>query len=233
MDRLNADPEIAFLVPDGPLDPQEAYLTRLRASMGGRSDAAFYTPFNIRDDGYRQRWQAVPTVEDLKDGNHSLWHVPGGPLSLLTYSGLDQVIPDPWEGWTEQRPGADPTTPYFGGGCPAEIGLELWTRHRPYSKQERASLPVLVSYWDDDHDLLVASDFEWIGGHYGSAPPQTRRWWDRLRAWMRRNAVRLSDHRQTFWAFPSAFEKLRAGMAYEARGWDLNESIRAAARQTT
>src|SRR5215510_14187999 len=113
VDRLNADPEIAFVVPDGPLDPEKVYANRLRALMGDSTEATFYGPIGVVDDGYRQRWKAVRTVEGLKDGNHSLWHIPAGPLPLLTKSGPDMPISNPWAGWTERRPGADPTTPYF------------------------------------------------------------------------------------------------------------------------
>jgi hypothetical protein len=59
VDRLNADPEIAFLVPDGPLDPEVAFLNRLRAAMGERTEGTFYLPFGAPDDGYRQRWKAA------------------------------------------------------------------------------------------------------------------------------------------------------------------------------
>jgi hypothetical protein len=228
VDRLNADPEIAFIVPDGPLDPEEAYANRLRASVGDRTEATFYGPFGIVDDGYRQRWKAVRTVEGLKDGNHGLWHIPAGPLPLLAEGGSARGIPDPWAGWTEQWPGADPTTPYFGPGHAAHIRLELWTRHRPYSDEENASLPMRISYWDREQDIFVASDFQWIGGHYSPPPPQTRRWWDRLKAWFGRSAAKLADGRQTFWAFPSALRKLKGGTAYYSRGWDLSESIRTA-----
>ena len=231
VDRLNADPEIAFLVPDGPLDPEVAYVKRLRAFMGDRRGATFYGELRRIDDGYRQRWKAVGSVEGLKDGNHSLWHVPAGPLPLLLQDGPDRVIPDPWEGWTEQRPGADPTTPYFGAAHPAVIHLELWARHRPYTEEEKGSLPLLDSHWDGDQDLLVASDFGWIGGWNGRPPAQTRRWWNRLKAWFGRTATPLADGRVTFWAFPSALRKLKGGMAYYCRGFELSESIRAAEAQ--
>jgi len=228
IDRLNRDPEIAFLVPDGPLDPQEAYANRLRASMGDRTEAVFYGPFGVIDDGYRQRWKAVPSVKELSDGKHLLWHVPAGPLPLLSAEGADGVIPDPWAGWMEQRPGADPTTPYFGPGHPAVIGLELWTRHHPYSAQERASLPIVNSWWDGERDLLVVSDLGWIGGHYGPPPVQTRRWWNRLKAWFGRSAAKLADGRQTFWTLPSALQLLKAGTEYYCRGFDLSASISSA-----
>jgi hypothetical protein len=233
LDRLNDDPEVAFIVPDGPLDPQEAFNSRMRASIGDQTEGGvFYFPFGtigLVDDGYRQRWKAVRTVDGLKDGPHSLWHVPAGPLPLLSAGGSDGVISDPWAGWTEQEPGADPATPYFGPGHPAEFRLEVWTRHRPYSDEERATLPTLISHWDGKQDLLVASGFQWIGGHYRPPPPQTNRWWNRLKAWLGRSASRLGDRRQTLWAFPSALQKLKGGMAYEPRGWDLSESIRMAA----
>jgi hypothetical protein len=233
VDRLNTDPEIAFIVPDGPLDPEVALAKRLRAALGERPEGAytFYLPFGS-DDGYRQCWKAVRTVEGLKDGHHSLWHVPAGALPLLGESGPDEPIPDPWAGWTERRPGADTTTPYFGPEHPAEVRLDLWTRHRPYSDEERASLPRLNGYWDGEQDLLVVSDFQWVGGR--SSPQQTRRWWRRLRTWLGQTATRIdAEGPQTFWAFPSALRKLKAGTAYYARGWQLSKLIQAASLEVS
>jgi hypothetical protein len=51
MDQLNADPEIAFIVPDGPLDPEEALYNRLLASPGGDTAGTSYWPFGVADDG--------------------------------------------------------------------------------------------------------------------------------------------------------------------------------------
>jgi hypothetical protein len=239
LNRLNADPEIAFIVPDGPLDPEEALANQIRASMGEGVQATFYLPLRVPDTGYRQRWKAVGTLDSLKDGNHSLWHVPAGPLPLLAEGGSEQVIPDSWQGWTEKLPGAGMTVPFFGPGHPADIQLELWARHRPYSEAEKASLPALCNYWLDDRDILVVSDFGWIGDLYGQASQSTWGWWKALEAWVAENAARIGHFTDidddtgeqtswSFWAFPSALQKLKAGMAYNARGWELGEGIRTA-----
>jgi hypothetical protein len=238
--RLNADPEIAFIVPDGPLDPEEALADRCRASMG-EGVGTLYLPFGLVDTGYRQRWKAVRAVEALRDGAYSLWHTPGGPLPLLREGGSEGVIPDPWAGWTEERPVGE--TPYLGPGHSAEIRLEVWTRYRPYTASERASLPRAMSYWTGDRDLLVVSDFLWIGDEfsdiYGPAPQATQQWCSRLEEWFAHSAVRIDDETLpdaetdeqgtwSFWAFPSALRKLRDGMEYVARGWDLDQGIDAA-----
>src|SRR5262245_59581762 len=75
---LNADPDVAFIVPDGPKDPLDAVHERRRASPEGGAN-----PLLLRDPGYRQRWKAAREVSSLRDGPHSLWHVPAGPLPLV------------------------------------------------------------------------------------------------------------------------------------------------------
>jgi hypothetical protein len=231
VERLNADPEIAFIVPDGPLSPEEAVANRYAISPDTRFD-----PFGLRDDGYRQEWKAVKTVHHLPDGRHSLWHLPAGPLPMLpdyTKTGVpiggppDPAVPDPWGGWTEQGPACG--RPNFGPGCHAEISLELWTRHRPYSDFERARLRCIDARWAES-DLLAASGFGWTGGYFSPAPAATDRWWKQSRAWIDRTAVRLKTHNRSvvFHAFRSALAKLRDGMRYDASGWDLDAAIREA-----
>jgi hypothetical protein len=226
VERLNADPEIAIIVADGPRSVQEAYRDRLDATMnslqGTAGEGAQVSFYGLIDNGYRQRWKAVPMVLGLADGEHALWHVPAGSLPLLNEGGSQKEIPDPWTGWVEQRSGADPTVPYFGAGHHAAIRLSLWTRHRSYTNQEKVALSVVNSFWDREEDMLVVSDFQWIGGRYGPPPPETRRWWSRLRAWLDRAATRVADPPQILWAFPSARQKLESGMAYYARGWQVN-----------
>jgi hypothetical protein len=232
VDRLNADPEIAFIVPDDPLGLEDE-----KANRPPRFSPAVYVH---RDRGgelklemgrpRRQRWKAVRTVDALKDGEHSLWHVPAGPLPLVEMDPGPRPligpegpgyppIPDPWAGWIGP--------PGFGSGCHPWIRLELWTRHRPYTQQERNTLHELNYFWRNQHDMLVVSGFQWTGSHFRKAPPQTQRWWNRVKGWVDRTAVRLRSD-PGFWAFPSALQKLKDGMRYYSRNYDLDDAIREA-----
>jgi hypothetical protein len=76
-----------------------------------------------------------------------------------------------------------------------------------------------------DQDMLVVSDLQWTGSYFRPAPPQTQRWWNRIKRWLDRNAVRLHSN-PGFWAFPSALQKLKNGMRYYSRDWDLDDAIR-------
>jgi hypothetical protein len=79
----------------------------------------------------------------------------------------------------------------------------------------------------EDHDLLAVSGFQWTGGHFSPAPKQTLRWWSRMKGWVERTAVRLHTN-PAFWAFPSALRKLKDGMEYYSRNYNLDEGIRVA-----
>jgi hypothetical protein len=48
-----------------------------------------------------------------------------------------------------------------------------------------------------------------------------------MKGWLDRNAIRLRRN-PSFWAFPSALQKLKGGMRYYSRHYDLNENIRLA-----
>ena len=231
LDRLNADPEIAFIVPDGPESlnhkpghPANSWGATFRVVIGGPQ------PELQAAQPHLQRWKAVRAVDALKDGRHSLWHLPAGPLPMINIDPgprpltgpegrQDPPIPDPWTGWIGPAG--------FGSGCQPWIRLALWTRHRPYSQPERAALPELNAFWINQDDVLVVSDLQWTGGHFRPAPPQTQRWWSRMKGWLDRTAVRLHTN-PGFWAFPSALEKLKGGMRYYSRNYHLDDSIRSA-----
>lgn len=215
-------------------DEQDA--TVLLSWLNAEKDIAFIVPDRIHT-GPSRKWKAVHTVEQFSENEYSLWHIPGGPLPLLvpTTSRTKTIIQNPWAGWVEQRSGTDDCKPYFGPGHPSEIRLKIWTRHQPYTAVERSTLRRQVSWYIRDRDLLPASDFQWIGNHYGTAPKQTWSWWRRLARWMPKNTIRVrneykeSSNRKrpgpSFWTFPSAFEKLSNGMDYHARGYNLDEAI--------
>lgn len=227
LDRLNADPEIAFVVPDGLAEDGKAYQPRssaFRVHLVPGGDLEFEVE-------HPQRWKAVQTVDALADGLHSLWHVPAGPLPLIEIKRDAEPIPlidpqgppryppitDPWTGWT----GAG----RFGPGCHPWIRLELWTRHRPYTQEERSTLHELNAFWRNTDDMLVVSDFQWTGSYFRPAPPQTQRWWNRMKSWVDRTTVKLHAD-PGFWAFPSALNKLKDGMRYYSRNFDLDYVIR-------
>lgn len=228
LDRLNADPEIAFVVPDSTAtqDGEQDYQFN--------SGPAFDVLIQNRQPEWQmnsrqvQRWKAIRAVNTLKDGHHSLWHVPAGPLPLIRMDAGPRPligpqgpqyppIPDPWTGWVGP--------PGFGPGCHPWIRLELWVRHQPYTQEERTALPELNVFWMDKREKLVVSGLQWTGNYFRPAPRDTQRWWNRMKAWVDRTAVRLRTN-PGFWAFPSALQKLKNGIDYYSRNYDLNDSIR-------
>jgi hypothetical protein len=224
LDRLNTDPDIAFIIPNGPLESDEdrAHAIRKLLEQSGRTDATRIVTAGRLDTGHRQKWRAVKTVDALADGHHALWYRPAGPLPLVKADrASDQPIPDPFAGWTEEEANNQAFRPYFGSS-PADIRLALWTRHRPYTPEERKTVREQISYWMGDHDYLVASDFQHIAA--------SDAWLARLEQWMSTVAVRLggSQAQDTWWAFPSALRKLKTGMRYNANGFNLDRSIREA-----
>jgi hypothetical protein len=207
--RLNADPDIAFIVPGGPLPPDQATHPRRppgEPSDGGRMTIVMSVP--CIDSGHRQHWRAARPVNSLNDGWHSLWYIPAGPLPLLKAdrAAPDGIIPDPWAGWTEERPACLPGSPDFGPASPAELRLGLWVQA----------------------DIMMTSQV-----YFGSAlrSRQWRRWWRELEDWFRRSAAKLQDRGSTYtvWALPSALRRLKEGAPYSGGNGELDESIRQAA----
>ena len=158
-----------------------------------------------------KRWRAVATHTPPDQTRTALWHIPSGPLPLLgaNYTkpnGIPDVRPkgvisDPFDGWTEQRTGADPNIPYFGAGHPGIFWLNL-----------RLSGP-------EPSVGNGLTTIEWIGNHYASignaAPKVTSSRWARLRRQIAKVAQKVpygglqSAGRPTIWAFPHALQNLQ------------------------
>jgi hypothetical protein len=127
-------------------------------------------------------WRALPRHPAPLFARSLLWHVPSGPLPLLSprRHPADMAraerdwIADPCAGWRERRTGADDSVPYFGAGWPGVYALNLSLRRR-----------------GEDEPIGISS-FEWIGNRYAplgdAADPSTARCWRRLRAWTRKHA---------------------------------------------
>jgi hypothetical protein len=219
--HLSEDPEVAFLVSVPPIGPLPPLANRIG---------------NPTIEG--QRWQAVRSVTSLGDGQHLLWHVPAGDLcenapspTLVLRPGTP--IADPWSGWTGRSivlsmnmviPDVE-----SGPGGSGIVSLDLTTRYRQYSAEERAAGGIFVSYWTGQ-DMLVCSSFSWIGSRYEPAAKVTSLWWNRLKRGLGRAVVKLTDPtgRQAFYAFPSALRRLQSGIKYTAFGWNIDASIQAA-----
>lgn len=145
----------------------------LRTMLSNDPEAAFIV---AGGDG---RWKAVEALDALDGRRHAIWHVPSGPLPLLPtiHGEPDGQIMDPWQGWTERRAGADPTTPYFGAGHPGIFWLNLKNHHRANER------------------TIGLSSFEWIGHRYAkigtAVEPATDKWWKRLTATIRRTSLKM------------------------------------------
>ena len=166
--------------------------------LSAEEDIAF-----IIGDGPK-KWKAVHSIEQYEDIRYCLWHIKSGPLPLLCKNFPDGKISDPFKGWKEKRTGSDPSVPYFGPGHPGVYWLN--------AKTESLS----------SNDSLGLSSFEWIGNWYKpigvEAPIVTKKWWERLKRWVKKNAIRIprygewdGDHPE-IWAFPSALESIKNGI---------------------
>ncbi|MEJ2155276.1 MAG: hypothetical protein P8X96_08055 [Desulfobacteraceae bacterium] len=150
-----------------------------------------------------KKWKAVNSIERYEDKRHCLWHCESGPLPLLRKRLPDGKILDPFKGWKERRTGADSSTPYFGAGHPGVY----WLNARTESTYKSG--------------FLGLSSFEWIGNWYKGigivAHPATKKWWDRLRRWVKKQAVRIprdgewNGNNPEIYAFPSALDKIKRG----------------------
>lgn len=151
-----------------------------------------------------KRWAAVQKQAFDGDRRIGLWHVPSGPLPLLRERGQpESQIEDPFASWTEERTGADPTTPYFGAG---HFGV-FWLNARTEGRKRGA---------------IGLSSFEWIGNRYASAPESTERFWKKLARIIKKQAIRVprdgawDGPHPEIWALPEALKQFVIGRERDA-----------------
>lgn len=169
-------------------------------------------------------WITCSALENITDGVHSLWHMPGGPLVLFEEGKTNILgnrfkrlfgvkgnmleaagwVKDPFKGWKgPQR--ADAEHLPFLGNSPNVIELRVQRKGK-----------------DSDNSIGV-SGFGWIGNRHGSigqpAAKSTMNWWRRLNSWVSKKSVSkipssgpLDGKETTVWTFPSAYGKIRNGM---------------------
>ena len=150
----------------------------------------------------KTKWKAVKSINDYSHNRYCLWHVPSGPLPLLTEEiNFTKTIVNPFEGWEEERTGADDSQPYFGAG---HIGIFWLDNSTKTIEKEKA---------------IGLSCFEWIGNHYRilgyGAPEATEKWWQKLKRWVKKQATlipREENMKPEIWCFPGAMDKIQKGM---------------------
>ncbi len=192
-DWLNQEDEIAFLVSNG----QNKWIAKSQHNI-------------INELGTQKIEDYDFVIPDFAEFH--LWHIPSGPLPLLeSYSSgaklkikkedweIDGKVPDPWNGWTEIRPGANPRIPYFGAGHPGVIHLQI-----------RVS----------DDDEIPMSSFGWTGNHYkiigNVADPSTEKFWKKLKRMVKKIGTQiprgnLPGRDKEIYAFPTAYKEIQNG----------------------
>ena len=147
-------------------------------------------------------WKAVSNFDITVTGKYCLYHKRSGGLPLLPKTGnsAPEIIQNPSDGWREQRSGANPNLPYFGAGTPSVF----WFNVRM-----------------EENGVIGLSSFEWIGNHYSiignSAPELAKKWWNKLKRWSKKNAVRIprsgaiEGAKPEIWTFRAAFKEIESG----------------------
>ncbi len=182
-----------------PIYATEQDLQNVFAFLNEEDDVAF-----LVSDG-PGRWIAKKQLDYGGDTRYCIWHVPSGPLPLLRQNGQGEgVIEDPWQGWKEERAGADPTNPYFGAGHPGII----WLNAHAVSKRKPNSIGL--------------SSFEWIGNWYkvigNAAPETTEKFWKRMGRRVKKGASRIprfgswDGENPEIWALSDALIKIKSGV---------------------
>lgn len=177
------------------LDSPDAEL--IRAWLNQEADVVW-----LVNDGSRCKAEAqIPCLGPGACESYRLWHTSCNPVPLPGVAmpegdprisqewGIWEPV-DPWEGWPSSQD-TDSLTNY----------------HAFYGLKVRL----------EGDGQIPMSSVEWIGNYFGPAAPATKRWWERLRRWVKKKATRVprsgpvdGPHAEV-WAFPSALAQIASG----------------------
>ncbi len=147
----------------------------------------------------KRKWIAKYKMEDIQIKRYCLWHIPSGPLPLITPRiDDDEIIINPFQGWEERIGGSDRSNPHFGGG---PVGI-IWLNNRT-----------------NNHDKIGLSSFEWIGNYFkiiGSpAHESTEIWWKNLRRKISKISKKIGRNdslKPEIFCLEHAFKKIENGV---------------------
>lgn len=185
--------------------------------LNGDSEIAFIQPYG------KGKWIAKERIERLTNGDHCLWHIPGGEIKRYSegkrnvFSGVLQRLVDAPKKMTEES--GLVATPWKGWKGPHESGK----KDTPFLGSEPNIIRLKVSITGIyDNNAIGMSGFGWIANRYKAvgnpAHKTTVHWWNRLRHWIRNKSVSKITHfgpldypQPTIWAFSSAYKKIKSG----------------------
>ena len=136
------------------------------------------------------RWKAQRDVPTLRDGQYALWHVPSGPITLVStdLAAKSKRVANPFAGWREIVKPFEKGVPWFG---PGPLGIVYLTVRRKAGPPGRTFSPMTQRPWRAPADEVIGlSEISWIGNHYSilgrPAHESTVRWWKSLGGGWRR-----------------------------------------------
>jgi hypothetical protein len=167
-------------------------------------------------DGW-YRWKAVRKLESLGEQDYSLWHVDSGPLNVPSgsLSVPDEIVRDPFAGWSQRLERSGATSPWFGSNLPGPF-------HFTFSHTG-----------SEAPGNIGRSSFSWAENRYAAigkpAHPSALNWWRKLNRFVRKVGVAVpwvsgaSNVKRIpkAYCFPSAASQLTSG-----RGRDINPTRR-------
>lgn len=112
---------------------------------------------------------------------------------------------DPFKGWTQVLERDDATRPWFGANLPGPHNFRF--------RENGSSTP----------EALGRSGFSWAADHYRGigkgANPEAKRWWEKLRRFVKENAVPLAwppgDGKLRAYAFNEAHQQIAGGRSFD------------------
>lgn len=155
--------------------------------------------------GKQYRWKAANSIESLNSTEYRLWKIGSGPLRIPSGNPgtEDSVILNPFQGWEQTLKTDTAEVPWFGVAAPETFGFKFNEK----GKEADSS--------------IGRSGFTWIGNYFGiigiSAPDDCKKWWERLKRYIKKNATgipwpgELGSGKTGAYAFPEAYQQLLKG----------------------
>ncbi|PKA06422.1 hypothetical protein [Leptospira harrisiae] len=159
----------------------------------------------VNETNKKYTWKAVYTIDDIKQQSYALWHTKSNPLNLP--SGKidipDELIDNPFNGWTQFLERNNEDTPWFGANLPGPFIIEF----NPHGNENPDSIGRSGFYWNNNRYKVLGK----------GADNVSLLWFNKFKNFIHKNSTKINwpigniNSKIKAHIFPDALDEMNKG----------------------